>query len=55
MGLKIGGDWKLYYNSGTNASPTWVEINLVGDINLNLSVGEAAANLRVSGWDLNAP
>lgn len=53
--LKIGGNWKLYYNSNTNASPTWVEIKKVGDVVLNIEVGEAPVEIRETNWNLNLP
>lgn len=55
MGLKVGGDWILYYNSATNASPTWVQVKKVGDVVLNLQVSAAEVNLRESLWNLNLP
>lgn len=55
MGLKVGGDFNLYYNSATNASPTWVLINKVGDVNLNLAATMAEIKLRISKWDLGLP
>ena len=53
MGLKVGNDMKLYYNSGTNASPTWVEIQKVGDVTVPMSAGVAEVDLRESNWLLN--
>lgn len=32
MGAQTGHDLKLYYNTGTHASPTWVEITQVEDV-----------------------
>jgi hypothetical protein len=56
MGLIIGHDCKLYYNTGTNASPTWNEIKIVGDVTLaDLGAGDAEVNLRISDWVLNLP
>ena len=53
MTLRIGNDNKLYYNSGTNASPTWVLIDIVGDVTLEQGVNEAEVDLRLSGYILN--
>lgn len=55
MGLKVGNDMVFSYNSATDASPTWVTINMIGDLTVNLSVGEAEVDLRVSNWLLNLP
>lgn len=55
MTIKIGNDLKLYYNTGTVASPTWGEIKQVGDVTLDLNVGEAEVDLRESTWLLNLP
>jgi hypothetical protein len=55
MALKVGNNMKLYYNTGTNASPTWVEIKMVGDVTVNLGVNEAEVDLRVTSWVLNLP
>ena len=55
-GLQVGFDFKLYYNSGTDASPTWVEINIVGDVNVSpLGFNFASVPLRVSRWSLRLP
>lgn len=55
MALKIGNDLKLYYNTGTIAVPVWTEIKQVGDVTLDLNVGEAEVDLRESTWILNLP
>lgn len=55
MGLKVGNDLKLYYNTGTDASPTWVEIDKVGDVTVNINIAEAEVDLRISNWVLNLP
>ena len=55
MTLKVGNDMKLYYNTGTDASPTWNEINIVGDVTVDLNVGDAVVDLRESNWLLNLP
>ena len=55
MALRVGNDLKLYYNSGTDASPTWVEVSIVGDVTCNIACNEAEVDLRVSNWILNLP
>lgn len=51
--LKIGNDLKLYYNSGTTASPTWVLICQVGDVTIDFNRSLAEVDLRCSQWLLN--
>lgn len=47
----LGVDAKLYYNTGTYASPTWTEITNVKDLTLNLQKGEADVTTRGgNGW-----
>jgi hypothetical protein len=41
MSIKLGRNCKAYYNTGSYASPTWVEITLVRDLTTNLD-GETA-------------
>lgn len=55
MSLAVGTDNKLYYNSATNASPTWVLICLVGDVNLTLGGSNAELKSRCSPWDMGLP
>jgi len=55
MSLKVGQDHKLYYNTGTNASPTWVLICIVGDVSLNISIGNAEIDLRCSNYLMGLP
>ena len=55
MSLKVGNDMKLYYNTGTDASPTWLEIEMVGDVSADLSCNDAEIDLRVTNWLLNLP
>lgn len=55
MSLKVGNDLKLYYNTGTDASPTWSEIQMVGDVSVDLNCNDAEVDLRVSNWLLNLP
>ncbi len=44
-----GFQGKLYYNSGSYASPTWVLIDNVGDIDVTLESNEVPLNLRSGG------
>lgn len=48
----VGKDCKLYYNTATHASPTWVEITKAINVSANLGKGEADASARYSGWKL---
>lgn len=43
-----GFDGKAYYNSGTNASPTWVEIAFARDVNTTSSADKLDASDRSS-------
>lgn len=45
---QLGLDCRLYYNTGTYASPTWVEITNVRDVELNLTRGKADLSTRGS-------
>jgi len=46
---------KVYRNTGTWATPTWVEITNVRDVTLNLETGEADVTTRAnSGWRATA-
>lgn len=55
MGIKLGMDAKLYRNSGTHGTPTWVELSNVKDVTLNLEKGEADVTTRAnSGWKATA-
>ena len=55
MSLAVGNDLKLYYNTGTDASPTWSEICQTGDISVDLSCNDAEVDLRCTNWLLNLP
>lgn len=48
----IGLNAKLYRNSNTYASPTWVEICIIGDVTLNLEKSEIPISMRCSTWEL---
>jgi hypothetical protein len=51
-GPVAGIDCKLYYNTGTNASPTWVEIMQAIDVGVpDFGVNQIAANSRGSKWE----
>jgi len=51
MGVKLGLDAKLYRNTGTSGSPTWVEMTNVKDLTLSLEAGEADVTTRGNaGW-----
>lgn len=49
-GPVVGKDCKLYYNTGTHAAPTWVEMNKAQDVSASLNKGEADVSARYSGW-----
>jgi hypothetical protein len=46
MGFKLGLDCKLYRNTSTWESPTWVEVENIKDLTLPLTKGEFDAALR---------
>jgi len=51
MSTKLGLDAKLYRNSGTYETPSWVEMTNVKDLTLNLESGEADVTTRGNnGW-----
>lgn len=50
MTLRVGNDHKLYYNSGTDAAPVWVEIDIVGDVTVPFTINEAQIDLRNSDY-----
>jgi len=49
---RLGLECVLYYNTGTYASPTWVEALNVVDTNVPLSKGEADVSRRGRKWKL---
>jgi hypothetical protein len=52
----VGGNCKLYYNSGTVASPTWVEISEIGDLSVpDFANTLAEIKTRASQWDAALP
>ncbi len=50
----LGPNGKVYYNSGTYGSPTWVELSIVNDWSRESKLNEAEANSRASFVDLIA-
>ena len=51
MGVRLGMEAKLYWNSGTYAVPVWEEMGNVKDVTLNLEKGEADVTTRANnGW-----
>ncbi|GEM_PF-1961095 len=44
-----GQDCKLYWNANTHEDPTWVEVNLVRELTLDLERNEHDATTRASG------
>ena len=49
--MKLGMEAKLYRNTGTYATPTWVEMTNVKDLTLNLEASEADVTTRGNaGW-----
>lgn len=56
MTLFVGNNLVLARNTGTNASPTWVTVSIVGDVELSgLSVVKAGVDLRSSAYKLSLP
>ena len=49
MAFVISENAKIYYNSGSYGSPTWVEITLVKDVTLNLEKSDIDVTTRGSG------
>jgi len=49
MSYVLSEDAKVYYNTGTYASPTWTEISNVKDVTLNLEKDEIDVTTRASG------
>ena len=52
MAHVMGKDCKLYRNSATEASPSWVLIENVIDLNLPMTIGEADLSTRESNIEL---
>jgi len=53
--LSVGNDNRLYYNSATAASPTWLPICIVGNVSLDINISEAEVDLRCSSWVMGLP
>ena len=53
MGAYVGLTGRLYYNSGTHGSPTWVNVPITRDVTLGLDSTKADASSRTQGWKLN--
>lgn len=51
MATIVGHECVLYYNNGTEGSPSWLEIDTVRDVNLNMSANEVDDTSRTTdGW-----
>lgn len=53
-GELVGASAKLYYNSGTHASPTWVLIANAVDVSVSFGKSYGDVSSRASGWKKNA-
>ena len=51
----IGLNAKAYRNTGTYASPTWVELDAVRDVTLNLEKSMGDVSSRASSWMRSLP
>lgn len=49
MAIVVSENAKLYYNSGSYASPTWVEVTLAKDVTLNMEKSDIDVTTRGSG------
>lgn len=47
---RLGGECKLYRNTGTYGTPTWNEVTEVEDLSLGLSKGAGEFRTRASKW-----
>lgn len=55
MGVRLGMEARLYRNTASYATPTWVEVTNVKDVTLNLEKGEADVTTRANGgWRATA-
>jgi hypothetical protein len=50
-----GDQCVLAYNTGTDASPVWVEITKAKDVNFPIKMGEASANARDNVFESSEP
>lgn len=56
MPLQTGAQDKFYYNTGTDVTPTWIEIGQIGDLSVNgMGQNMAEVKMREAGWVLNLP
>lgn len=55
MSVNAGVSCKLYYNSGTHGSPTWVAVDDAKDVMVNLGMGKAEVKRRGNGWVQTLP
>lgn len=54
--IKLGKNAKVYRNTGTYDSPTWVEIDIVQDVTINLTYSEVVATYRgASDYEMTIP
>lgn len=53
-GALVGRECKLYYNSNTYASPTWVEVTRAIDVAYNIVSERGNVSSRVSIWKMEA-
>lgn len=54
-GPYAGLDAKLYYNSATHATPTWVEVTRAIDVSANISQEAVQLPSRASRWNKALP
>jgi hypothetical protein len=52
---RIGLDARLYRNSGSYSTPTWVEVKQARDVTLTLERGTAEVSKRGSKWKTYLP
>lgn len=50
-----GFDGYIYYNTGTDGSPTWVEVEPVRDVSSPMSAGTADVSDRRSKFEMTCP
>lgn len=52
-GELLGMDCKLYYNSATHATPTWVLVSQAVDVSMSIDKNYGDVSSRASGWKKN--
>jgi hypothetical protein len=52
MAVVMGKDFRLYYNAGNYSNTNWQAINIVGDVRVPFSVGEADISTRETNFKL---